>query len=75
MMRTFFYSILMAFAFHPLIAQDNIPVHDIGRIYEVQAAQIACPSHEDEIREIVLEANRTRRPIVPAGKKHSQGGH
>lgn len=71
MIRTF--SLLLALIISPLFAQD-IPVHDIGRIYEVQA-QIAFPSNEDEICQIVREANRTGRPIVPAGKKHSQGGH
>lgn len=71
MIRTF--TFLLVLILHPLIGQET-SVHDIGRIYEVQA-QIACPSHDEEIRQLVLEANRTGRPIVPAGKKHSQGGH
>ena len=73
---TLIYLCILGFSIYFYYSQVNEPAAELHqRLLPVEIKTVKSGMSEDEIRKIVLDANKDRDVLSIAGMQHSQGGH
>ncbi|CAG7658178.1 FAD-binding protein [Paenibacillus allorhizosphaerae] len=55
--------------------QDPYLITDYSRLHPIKVSQVVKGREEEQIRDILQEAQKKHLSISIAGQRHSQGGH